>query len=92
MIREIDIWRVALLMVNRYADAAEAKADRCADEAETEGDHGGCGDLASSHSCDRAFNRHDGTTALILIGSLPRIICDTSRTQSRPPEEIRISG
>jgi hypothetical protein len=26
-------------MVNRYADAAEAKADQCADELETEGDH-----------------------------------------------------
>jgi hypothetical protein len=41
VIREIDIWRVAVLMVNRYADAAEAKADRCADELETEGDHTG---------------------------------------------------
>ena len=41
MIREIDIWRVAVLMVNRYADAAEAKADQCADELETEGDHTG---------------------------------------------------
>ena len=41
MIREIDIWRVAVLMVNRYADAAEAKAARCADDLETEGDHAG---------------------------------------------------
>ena len=41
MIREIDIWRVAVLMVNRYADAAEANADRCADDLETEGDHAG---------------------------------------------------
>jgi hypothetical protein len=41
VIREIDIWRVAVLMVNRYADAAEVKADRCADELETEGDHAG---------------------------------------------------
>jgi hypothetical protein len=41
VIREIDIWRVAVLMVNRYADAAEAKADRCADDLETEGDHAG---------------------------------------------------
>jgi hypothetical protein len=41
VIREIDIWRVAVLMVNRYADAAEAKADRCADDLETEGDHTG---------------------------------------------------
>jgi hypothetical protein len=41
VIREIDIWRVAVLMVNRYADAAEAKADRCADDLETEGDYTG---------------------------------------------------
>ena len=41
VIREIDIWRVAVLMVNRYADAAEAKADRCVAELETEGDHTG---------------------------------------------------
>jgi hypothetical protein len=41
VIREIDIWRVAVLMVNRYAAAAEAKADRCVDELEREGDHTG---------------------------------------------------
>jgi hypothetical protein len=41
VIREIDIWRVAVLMVNRHADAAEAKADRCAEELKTEGDHAG---------------------------------------------------
>jgi len=31
-------------MVNRYADAAEAKADRCTVELETEGDHTGAAD------------------------------------------------
>jgi len=41
VIREIDIWRVAVLMVKRYADYAEMNADRRADELETEGDHGG---------------------------------------------------
>ena len=41
VIQEIDIWRVAVFMVNRYANAAEAKADRCADDSETEGDHAG---------------------------------------------------
>jgi hypothetical protein len=40
VIQEIDIWRVAVL-VNRYADDAEANADRRADELETEGDHTG---------------------------------------------------
>jgi hypothetical protein len=41
MIREIDIWRVAVLMVSRYADDAEPNADRLADELETEGDKAG---------------------------------------------------
>jgi hypothetical protein len=41
MIREIDIGAVAALMVKRYAEDAEADADRCADELETEGDQAG---------------------------------------------------
>jgi hypothetical protein len=41
VIREIDIWRVAVLMVKRYADDAEANADRRADELETQGDRAG---------------------------------------------------
>jgi hypothetical protein len=41
MIREIDIWAVAVLMVKRYPDDAEANADRHADELETEGDQVG---------------------------------------------------
>jgi hypothetical protein len=41
MIREFDIWRVAVLMVKRYADDAEANADRRADELETEGNQAG---------------------------------------------------
>ena len=41
MIQEIDIWRVAVLMVNRYADDAEANADRRAAELATDGDHAG---------------------------------------------------
>jgi hypothetical protein len=41
MIPEIDIWRVAVLMVKGYADNAESNADRRADELETEGDYTG---------------------------------------------------
>jgi hypothetical protein len=41
VIQEIDIWRVAVLMVNRYADDAEANADRRAEELATDGDHAG---------------------------------------------------
>jgi hypothetical protein len=41
VIREIDIWRVAVLMVNRYADEAKANSDRRAAELATDGDHAG---------------------------------------------------
>ena len=41
VMQEIDIWRVAVLMVKRYANDAEANADRRADELETEGDQAG---------------------------------------------------
>ena len=41
VIREIEIWRVAVLMVNRYADEAEANSFRRAEERAAEGDHAG---------------------------------------------------
>jgi hypothetical protein len=41
VIQEIDIGRVAVLMVKLYSDDAEANADRRADELETEGDQAG---------------------------------------------------
>jgi hypothetical protein len=40
-IQEIDIWGVAVLMLKRYAEDAEANADRRAVELETDGDHAG---------------------------------------------------
>jgi hypothetical protein len=41
VIREIEIWRVAVLMVNRYADEAEANSFQRAEELVAEGDHAG---------------------------------------------------
>jgi hypothetical protein len=41
VIREIEIWRVALLMVNCYADEAEANSFGRAEELAAEGDHAG---------------------------------------------------
>ena len=41
MTREIEIWRVAVLMVNRYADEAEANSFLRAEERAAEGDHAG---------------------------------------------------
>jgi hypothetical protein len=41
VIREIEIWRVAVLMVNRYADEAEANSFQRAEELSAEGDHAG---------------------------------------------------
>ena len=41
MIREIEIWRVAVLMINRYADEAKASSFRRVEELVAEGDHAG---------------------------------------------------
>ena len=41
VIREIEIWRVAVLMVNRYADEAEANSFMRAEELAAEGDRAG---------------------------------------------------
>jgi hypothetical protein len=41
VIREIEIWGVAVLMVNRYADEAEANSFQRAEELAAEGDHAG---------------------------------------------------
>jgi hypothetical protein len=38
MIREIEIWRVAVLMVKRYADDAEANSFQRAEQLAAEGD------------------------------------------------------
>jgi hypothetical protein len=41
VIRQIEIWCVAVLMVNCYADEAEANSFRRAEELAAEGDHAG---------------------------------------------------
>jgi hypothetical protein len=41
VIREIEIWRVAVLMVNRYADEAEANSFQRAEELASVGDYAG---------------------------------------------------
>jgi hypothetical protein len=41
VIREIEIWRVAMLMANRYADEAEANSFQRGEELSAEGDHAG---------------------------------------------------
>jgi hypothetical protein len=41
VIQEIDIWRVAVLMVNRYADEAKLSSLRRAAELTVDGDHAG---------------------------------------------------
>ena len=54
MIREIEIWRVAMLMVNRYADGAGAnsfqRAEQLAADAITLGQLSGVGSLARLNS------------------------------------------
>jgi hypothetical protein len=41
VIREIEIWRAAVLMINRYADEAGANSFRRAEEQAAEGNHAG---------------------------------------------------
>jgi hypothetical protein len=41
VIRAIEIWRVAVLMINRYADEAKANSFIRAEELAAEGDHAG---------------------------------------------------
>jgi hypothetical protein len=41
VIREIEIWHVAVLMVNRYAAEAEANSFQRAEELAAEGNHAG---------------------------------------------------
>ena len=41
VIREIEIWRVAMLMVNRYAEGAGANSFQRAEQLAAEGDHAG---------------------------------------------------
>jgi hypothetical protein len=41
VIREIEIWRVAMLMVSRYADGAGANSFQRAEQLAAEGDHAG---------------------------------------------------
>ena len=41
MVQEIEIWSVAVMMINRYADKAEANSFRRAEELAAEGDHAG---------------------------------------------------
>jgi hypothetical protein len=41
VMREIEIWRVAMLMANRYADEAKANSFRRAEELAAQGDHAG---------------------------------------------------
>ena len=70
VIREIEIWRVAVLMVSRYADEAEANSFQRAEEREGRVRRSGeassgrrsrwRGYLASDHCRDRAAYRHNG--------------------------------
>ncbi len=92
--REIEIRRVAVLMINRYADEAKANSDRRAEELRpkgeyrrsapklgTDGDHADAAIWRRGTVAIRAAYRHDGTTALIMVRSLAA----NSRPQSLGP-------
>jgi maleamate amidohydrolase len=62
VIREIEIWRVAVLMINRYADEAEANSFRRAEELAAEGDHAGAATVIYTTPVSRA----DGADVVML--------------------------
>jgi hypothetical protein len=73
MIPEIDIWRVANLMLQRYGDLAEEESARRADELPRGRGCCGRGGLASGHGCSQATREHDTARAGTLTA--PRINC-----------------
>ena len=62
MIPEIDIWRVANLVLKRYGDEADIESAIRVEELAEEGDHNG----AAGYRCNRAARKHhtSGTAAL----------------------------
>jgi hypothetical protein len=75
--RKIEIWRVAVLMVNRYADEAEANSFQRAEELAAKGDHAGA---AIWRRVTVAIEQlTDTTTALIMVGSLAANYPDHNR-------------
>ena len=65
MIREIEIWRVAILMVNRYADEAEANSFQRAEELRPKGE--------SRRSAPKLAADGDHAGELLGVGSLSRL-------------------
>jgi hypothetical protein len=72
VIPEIDIWRVANLMLKHYGDNAVAESARRVDELAQAGDHNCCG-MAAGHRCDwAACEHHTSRTAALTRVMTPR--------------------
>ena len=69
MIPEIDIWRVAKLMLKRYGDQAQAESAIRMQELALNGDSAGA---AAGYRCNRAVGEHDTTRTDALTGPPPR--------------------
>src|SRR6266446_6821106 len=70
MIPQIDIWRVANLMLKRYGDRARQESARHADDLWAAGDHHRRGNLASNWRRDRAAREHDTSRAAKLTEAI----------------------
>ena len=68
VIPEIDIWRVADLMLHRYGSNAELESARRADEFWDEGDTAGVAVWRRIIECHRAAFEHDAPWTGALIG------------------------
>jgi len=63
VIPEIDIWRVASLMLKRYGSNAELESARRADEIWDDGDMAGAAIWRRIYRCHRAAFEHDTSWA-----------------------------
>ena len=70
VIPEIDIWRTAQLMLNRYGDKALEESAVRADELVAARDPAGRGGLVSDYQCGRSAREHDTSRASALTRSI----------------------
>jgi len=83
VIREIEIWRVAVLMVPIATPTRPRRIASCVPRSEQRKGITLGGYLASRHNRDRAAYRHDGTTELIMLWSKARV--DPYKCHGRSP-------
>jgi hypothetical protein len=93
VIREIEIWRVAVLMIKRYADEAEANSFGRAEELAAEGDHAGAAIWRRVTVAIEQTYRHHWLPKLMRLRfrpNRPSLAWNTSRPSTRRANKLLI--